>query len=504
MSASPRKYGSHPTAPFLLAIAWLGLLIWGCSKGVEDRGPINVILLTLDTTRADRLGCYGNQRIATPYLDRLAAEGARFDAAFTPVPSTLPSHSSIMTGTYPAFHGVHDNGVYRLGAQMTTLAERFSEAGYSTGAFVSAWVLNRNFGLGQGFQVYDDEMDEPLLEGDRETLERASEMPEETRKWLLRQTGAYQRRADAVAGRAIRWLGELDHQPFFLWVHFFDPHMSYQPPSPWDKRYDPDYSGQLDGTMRSFLQLSRAHAGFPPGPVPAVDFEHMVALYDGEVSFMDEWIGRLLQVVRAVPDRWQETLVVVVGDHGEGFGEHGQFWEHNGQIFDEVMRVPLIVKRPSGRAIDPVVARLVGTIDIAPTILEEASLSLPNDMQGESLFGKVPSGGDSPGRMLLLEALRERQAVETPYSWLGLRGDRYKLILHLEEGLEVLKGGFYDLTADPAEQLSRHAQQMETMDLWTRRTLLLYSEMSTAGNAGVTSELDSKTRRALEALGYVD
>ncbi len=503
-AAEARKTRPRPAAVFLFVAGWLGSLIWGCTNPAESRGPVNVILVTLDTVRADRLGCYGNQRIMTPNLDRLASEGVRFDSAFTPVPSTLPSHSSIMTGTYPAYHGVHDNGVYRLGAEMTTLAESFGEAGYSTGAFVSAYVLDRQFGLGQGFEVYDDDMDEPLLKRDRETLEEARELPEQTRSWLIRQTEPFQRRANVVAGRAIRWLSQVESRPFFLWVHFFDPHMSYQPPSPWDQRYDPDYRGELDGTMSSFLRLARPAAGMPARPVPAADFEHMIALYDGEVSFMDQWIGRLLQVVREAPGLWRNTLVVVVGDHGEGFGEHGQYWEHNGQIFDEVMRVPLILKLPGARAVDPVVSRLVGTVDIAPTILEEAGLPQPAGIQGESLLGKAAAGRDGPGRLLLMEALRERQAVETPYSWLGLRGNRYKLILHLDEGLEVLKAGFYDVAADPAERLSLHARQVETVDLWTKRALRLDAEMRAAASAGVTSDLDPKTRRALEALGYID
>jgi arylsulfatase A-like enzyme len=171
--------------------------------GPDEEPRVNVLLVTLDTTRADRLHCYGNERIETPHLDRLAREGVRFERAYTAVPSTLPSHASILTGTYPARHGVHDNGIYALPDRAETLAKRFSAAGYRTGAFVSAFVLDEQFGLAQGFDVYDDEMAAPLLEARPERIQQLEGLSEDQRKWMLQQASPYQRRADEVTPRAI-------------------------------------------------------------------------------------------------------------------------------------------------------------------------------------------------------------------------------------------------------------------------------------------------------------
>lgn len=471
-----------------------------CGKGRNERA--NVLLVTLDTTRADRLGCYGNARIETPNLDRLAREGVRFENAFTAVPSTLPSHASILTGTYPALHGVHDNGVYVLTEGATTLAERFHAAGYRTAAFVSAFVLDARFGLAQGFDVYDDEMEEPLIEADPERIAKLEALPPAERARLVQQASPYQRRAGSVTERAMRWLDAERDEPFFLWVHCFDAHMDYAPPPPWNERYDPDYAGELDGRAKSWFLAAERHGWGTREALPERDREHMIALYDGELSYMDACLGRLFDALRA-SGRWDDTAIVVVADHGEGFGEHGMYWEHNGQIFDETMHVPLLVKLPGGRAAGRVVSSLARTIDVAPTALDLAHLAPLAGAQGSSL---VPIALDEPGahapEEALLEALRGHQASPSEISWLGLRTVRQKLCLLCDREGAVRQTFVFDLEKDPRELHSAPDEDPKLVELWKRRVLDGYEEMRRRSDASSFRGMDAATNAALDALGY--
>ncbi len=475
----------------------IALALAGCGGG---EAQVNVLLVTLDTTRADRLGCYGNERVDTQNLDALAREGVRFEQAFSPVPSTLPSHCSIMTGASPARHGVHDNGIYRLDESFTTLAERLTEKGYRTGAFVAAFVLDRQFGLDQGFATYDDEMSAPLVARDLAALRETEALTDEQKKWFAQQASPYQRRAEAVTNAALGWLAEGDDEPFFLWVHAFDAHASYQAPSPFDTVYDPDYDGPLAGDLGSFYRAAEER-GWTPGSAPAREIEHMIARYDGELAYLDSMLGRLFAALEG-DGRWDETLVVVVGDHGEGFGEHGQLWEHNAEIFDEVMRVPLIVKRPGGRSAGSVVDALVRTTDLAPTILAAADAPGWAELEGAPLFdGEEFTPG--PPRQILLQALRERQAWEAPHSWLGLRGAEEKLVLLCDLSGAVIQTAFFDLASDPGEQRAgvAHDDAARAAD-WTARALRLYAERRDAAGGRGWRGMDALTSEALHDLGY--
>jgi arylsulfatase A-like enzyme len=464
-------------------------------------GRTSVLLVTVDTTRADRLHSYGNERIETPHLDRLAREGVRFERAYTAVPSTLPSHATILTGVYPARHGVHDNGVYALPAQAETLTERFQEAGYRTGAFVSAFVLDAQFGLAQGFETYDDRMRAPLIEADPVRLKQSDRLSEDRKRWLIQLASPYQRRADEVTPLAIEWLAEGGDQPFFLWVHYFDPHMDYTPRAPWSDRYDPDYEGELDGRSKTY-ELAAMHNGWSAAsPLPPADRDHMIALYDGEISYMDAWIGRLLD---ALEDRGEldDALVVVVGDHGEGFGEHGQFWEHNGQIFDEVMRVPLIVKLPANASAGRVVPELVRTIDVAPTVLEAVELAPIAGVQGISLLplARGEAGAPRPDAALL-EAGREQQATPSDYSWLGLVSDRSKLVILYDSDGKPVRSIFFDLAMDPLERRPLAPMREGMLEAWRERANQLYADSSTGASA--FRGIDRMTSEALRSLGYL-
>jgi arylsulfatase A-like enzyme len=501
---SPERRARRRSSWAILLVVAGCLFVSACAAEPEVEPRINVLLITLDTTRADRLGCYGNRRIATPNLDRLAAEGVLFEAAFTPVPSTLPSHCSIMTAMYPARHGVHDNGIYRLDDSFVTLAERLNDEGYRTGAFVSAFVLDRQFGLAQGFDTYDDRVDEPQIDADPGQLLLDDESPDEHRRWLAQLASPFERRADAVSRGAIDWLRQSSQEPFFLWVHYFDPHTRYDAPEPWTTRYDPDYTGPMDGSPETFERIFIENGWDTVADVPRADLDHMVARYDGEIAFMDSWIGKL-------PDALEETghlgntLIVVVGDHGESFGEHGQIWEHNSHVFDEVIRVPFIIRPPGGLPDGRRIPGLVRTLDVAPTILGLAGAAPLDGIDGESLHPMIEDEpGEIPERHILLQALRERQVFASDHSWLGLRSSRYKLILKYHSGETNPERVLLDLGRDPGEMTPLSPAPLAMIESWTHRTVTSDRTMRTEAGQRAWRGLDEVTSDALRALGYIE
>lgn len=326
----------------LLAVAGLVAIViavpsglpWWRERAVRSvRRPLDTLLITLDTTRADRLGSYGGS-VDTPHLDGIARRGVRFTQAYAHVPLTCPSHASMMTGLIPPRHGVHDNGGFVLGDGIPTLAERFVEAGYRTGAFVSAFVLDRRFGLARGFASYEDD----VLGGGRDNFEASV-------------------RGEVTAGRAAEWIRKADDRPLFAWVHLYDPHTPYDPPEPFKSRY----------------------AGRP---------------YEGEVAYMDAQVGVVLQ---ALGERGRPALVVAVADHGESLGEHGEA-SHSYFIYGSTQRVPFLVSLPEGLPGGRTVDALVRLVDVAPTILDVAGLSAPDGIDGRSLLRlMVGREADEPG-----------------------------------------------------------------------------------------------------------
>ncbi len=332
------------------AAAILVLLTWGCASELP-RAPVptargaasgfNVLLVTLDTTRADRLGCYGASGDPTPRLDALAGRGVRFERAITVAPITLPSHATILTGLYPPNHGVRDNGEYPLAPSHATLAELLGAQGYDTAAFVSAFVLDGRFGLRQGFDHYDDRVGPAT--GEQSVEDRP---------------------AGEVTDAAVAWLGgRRPDRPFFAWVHYFDPHIPYAAPEPYRSRF----------------------AAEP---------------YTAEIAYMDSEVDRLMRTVEAqgLSDR---TLVVVAADHGESLGEHGES-THAMFIYESTMRVPLIVSNPSlFRKAPHVDASLVSVVDIFPTVLELVGAPDIPEHDGRYLFDPEPD----PQRRVYIETL---------------------------------------------------------------------------------------------------
>jgi arylsulfatase A-like enzyme len=296
-----------------------------CGLSEAKRPPrLNLLFVTLDTTRADHIRCYGYKNIKTPNIDHLAKEGCLFEKAFTPVPITFPSHASMLTGLYPPTHGIRNNATYALSESVVTLPELLKERGYKTAAFVSAYVLDRRFGLDQGFDIYDDDLEthvEPKLQ-------------------------QKERRAETVTQAAIKWLDGVGEESFFLWVHYFDPHDAWSPPPPYSKDY-------------------------------------VQNPYDGEIAYADDWLGKLLNKLEKLK-LTENTLIVLAGDHGEGLGDHHEK-THGIFIYDATLRVPLIFSCPRILPKSKRISSLVRLIDITPTILEIMAYKIPEHIQGVSL-----------------------------------------------------------------------------------------------------------------------
>ncbi|HSE41023.1 MAG TPA: sulfatase, partial [Acidobacteriota bacterium] len=293
----------------------------------------NVLLITLDTLRADRLGCYGYKEISTPNIDRLAREGTLFLDATTHVPLTLPSHTSIMTGKYPPLHGVHDNGGFYVSKSENTLAEILKHHGFTTAAFVSAYVLDSIWGLNQGFDTYYDKFEndpkEPV------------------------NLGAVERKGGDVLKDAITWLDRHKGERFFLWTHFYDPHAPYEPPPEYEQKY-------------------------PGRP------------YIGEIAYTDFLVGKLLAHLDSLRLR-ENTIILLTGDHGESLGEHGES-THAFFIYDATLHVPMILWTPRRELHGNTVAQQVRTIDIFPTILQMTGIRVPEAIKGRSLLHYAVDG----------------------------------------------------------------------------------------------------------------
>lgn len=295
----------------------------------------NVLVLTMDTTRADHIGCYGNRGVQTPVIDGMARQGVLFANAFTASPSTLPGHSSIFTGLYPYHHGARANGSFRLGPDNVTLAEIFQANGYATAAFISAYVLDSRFGLDQGFGLFDDDLSKGVKYADHMFRERPAQYTNDA---------------------ALEWFKSVGDARFFVWIHYFDPHAPYLPPEP----------------------LRSQYADRP---------------YDGEIAYTDVEIGRFLGNLKNL-GLLDNTLVVLAGDHGEGLGEHGEA-THSMLVYDATVHTPLIFYFPKRAPLGKVVERQVSNVDVAPTILDLVGIKTDVPFDGSSLIRGPQAHDDS-------------------------------------------------------------------------------------------------------------
>ena len=421
----------------LLLIPTVLLTLVGCQRPPTP----NVLLITFDTTRADRIGAYGNSKIQTPALDALADSGVLFDRAMAAVPITAPSHSTIMTGKYPLAHGVRDNGLFVLSDENKTLAEILKEEGYATAAAVGAYPVISRFGFSQGFDLFDDNLTGHLEDylGERGPKQRMF---------------FDERRAAQVNEAVMPWLNDHKDEPFFLWVHYFDPHQPFEPPPPYDRLYADD-------------------------------------LYNGEIAYADSRIGHLLDYLKEI-GVMDNTLVVMTADHGEGLGEHNEV-THAMLAYDSTLRVPLIIRPPGGVA-PKVVQERVATVDILPTVLDLLGIETPDTVNGRSLRPYWSDAGvQPPDRQIYAENLSPRLS----HGWGELRvlydGD-YKYIHGPRPEL-------YDLSTDPDEisdligDLPQIAENLKEE--------LEYFMFDHAEGVSSAQSVDSEVVARLQSLGYL-
>ncbi len=426
----------------------IGLIIFfvlrpggGDFRALRGGKDFNVILITLDTTRADKIGAYGCAQVKTPVIDGFARNGLRFEECIAQTPLTLPSHTSIMSGTFPPYHGVRDNGGFLVPPELQTMAEIFKTAGYRTAAFVAAYVLDSRWGLNQGFDSYFDQFD--------------------LSKFQTLSLGDIQRPGNEVIDQVLPWLEKAKSDKFFAWVHLYDPHTPYEPPPPYDKEY----------ADRPYL---------------------------GEIAFADSQLGRLWNFLEA-NKLLDNTFIVFAGDHGESLGQH-QEGAHGFFVYQEAIRVPLIFVTPFARLKGKVSARPANLADILPTVLEMCGRPVPAQVQGRSLAGEFfhPSATASKEAETTL-TYSETYYPRFHFGWSDLRSvqnDRYQLIIAADMEL-------YDLKEDPGELHNLiDARPAVARSLRAQADELLAGYKKGALQSDIR-KVDEETREKLAALGYL-
>ncbi len=448
-----------------LVFAAVLVMAGGCGRPVtlfDGAPPTNLLVITLDTLRADHLGTYGYGRPVSPRLDEFAGTAFVFDDATCSVPTTLPSHVSIFTGLRPIRHGIRLNGVEPT-TDLTTIFDLLAEQrGLATAAVVSAGVLAEPYLTGLGFE----EIQFPARE---------------------RQ---YQVPAQVTTAVAIDWLDEHGDEPFALWVHYYDTHEPYSPSEAVRERFDRGYTGPLPNRMRAEdLVILNKPEGW--ARLDSADLAHVEDLYDAEIAYLDEHLGRLLASL-AERNASAETLIVIVGDHGQSLGDSA-FFGH-GRLLEPVIKVPLMIRMPSQTASRRVTAA-VETIDLMPTLVELFGLDAPADLPGVSLV-PVMAGRGAPARRLRM--IERRHYPDNPrIVGAAVHGGDWKAVFYREE--DGTESWFVGEAATGLDGVNLYVEGSERA-----RSLAAAAAHIEAGSGEGTVELDDEQRRMLEALGYLD
>lgn len=431
-----------------------------CCKQKSAQARINVLVITIDTMRADHVGFYGDKKAQTPVLDGLARNGIAFRNCYTSVPLTLPSHCSIFTGRLPIAHGVRNNGFYRLGNDELTLARLLKERGYQTAALIAAYVLMGKYGLNNGFGWYDDTLRSDELSGDFD-----SEIP-----------------ADQVYKKFQKFMASGRRSPFFLWVHLYDPHKPYAPPAEYAKRFPEDS-------------------------------------YRGEIAFTDSVIGQMLQDLKD-KELTENTLVIVAGDHGEAFGEHE---EHGHGIFcyEEDVKVPLIFSNPKLFSRPRLLEERVRLIDIMPTVLELLDMPVPGRIQGRSLSPLLHGKRESAPRDVYMESLYGKEEnnwapltgmITGTHKYLSLpkaelydlnkdRGEQENLFLKKNALARKLDTRLAEFVRIHSKKGASGRMELSTTDKKQLQALGYISSFSSTGNKAIDPKDGIRLSNRLEEFG---
>lgn len=458
-------------ALLILTAAALAVLGWM----VRPSPYPDVILITVDTLRADHLGVYGSVAVRTPNVDRLAAEGLVFENAIAPLPETRPAHHTLFTSLYPRDHGVLSNAS-KLVADTLTLPALFRAAGYATAGFASCSLFNAAAGAALGFESFSP-------------------------------PGKSERTAEEVVPEALAWLAGLEaEQPFFLWLHLFDPHMPYEPPPPFNRGSSATAETLPGIGWDEVTEIAGRHGGDLPQEV----LQRARELYRGEVEYVDHWLGRFFDRLRAAR-RFDDTVVLLTSDHGECF-ENGVFFEHSQCLGEGTLAVPLILRHPGALAADRV-SKPVELLDVAPTLLRLADLPVPDDFRGRGLLQRreteapfvffqhpVYPRWEAAQRREWFGALRSVAgepvaSIVTDQLQAGARRGRWKYLLRGDT--ETL----FDLAADPAERVdlsASHPQELGELRGALRRWMQEHPM-----DLGATDDVDPQLLENLRALGYL-
>jgi len=421
----------------------------------------NIILISIDSLRSDHLGCYGYEKKTTPNIDKLADDSVLFANAISTTTWTLPAHMSMLTALSPEVHQVIKDKV-RLSKNATVCAEILKEAGYLTAGFVSAPYLHSEFGFNQGFDLYDDY-----------TIYYSSNR--ESHRGIT---------APKTHKRVKKWLEKNHRHSFFLFIHYWDVHYDYNPPPPYDTMFDPDYKGKI--TAEDFERNHRINPSMSKR-----DLEHIIALYDGEIAFTDSYIGRLLEYLQQL-GIYDKTLIILTADHGDEFFEHGRKG-HRKNLFDETLKVPLMIKFPSSGWKGKHIGKQVQIIDIVPTFLSYLSFNWNCKFQGESLMPLIIGETDESKPHHFADLHGKLKCVRT---------NQAKYIINMER---KKKAQLFNLQKDKAEEHDI-AMSKPTLRKRMRKTLMDWLKIAKilAKNLGKSEfEYEEGLKKQLKDLGYI-
>ena len=449
----------------------------GCSEPRET--PPNVLLISVDMLRADHLSCYGYERATSPHVDRIAREGTLFEEHVSSTSWTLPAHAALFTGLPDAVHGCTDSD-RRLDERFTTLAEQFAAAGYETAGWFAGPYLHPVFGFGQGFERYENctSYAERTDSAPPAEWERTQEINHAAHRDVTNPT---------VLARFQSWFGARSRRPFFAFVHLWDAHYDFIPPPPYDRRFDPDYDGAFDG--RTFILDPRIEPR-----MAGRDLEHLIALYDGEIAWTDEHVGRIRALLEEA-GVLERTIVVVTADHGTEFFEHGQKG-HRKSLYDEVVHIPLVVRWPERVPAGLRIPRQTRLVDVAPTLLELCGVAPLPDVMGRSMAAVFAD----PAAPLPEHALSELDT--SVHAMRSLRTAGWKLLHNRVKGLTCA----VDLARDPGETRIDCTPGSPLVQAGIQALAGVDAELSALGavHAGEAARprVPPEVKRQLDDLGY--
>jgi arylsulfatase A-like enzyme len=441
-----------------------------------EHGQYNILLISIDSLRADHVGCYGYERDTTPAMDTVASQGIRFANAMATSSWTLPTHLTMFTGRYQIAHGVmHES--FALAETVPTMGEVMKAAGYSTAGFVSAPYVAAHYGYARGMDVYRD-------------LSSEYAHRREARSAIV---------SKELTDLAVDWLEEHKDEPFFMFVHNFDAHYDYTPPAPYDTMFDEDYDGDMDGTH--FIERKDVNPNMDKR-----DLEHILALYDGEIRYTDDHIAILLAKLEQL-QLDSNTVVLIVSDHGDEFFEHGNKGHHR-TLYDEVMRIPMIIRLPDRAHAGTVVDEQVTLTDLMPTMLELVGVEAPDGMQGISTVPLM--AGRRSGRSAIYSAFLDKRGFNLQ---VGRRTSESKVIQHFNRITHPRQPPIerYDVEADPGERSNiaattqvRTRGELDILAGFLEEQWVENRRIDALADGSNRVDIDDDTMEALKALGYVD